>query len=78
MLSGFTGFRFPPEVILLAVRWYLRSGLSYRDLEGLCCVVRSQAMLNRALGPCAGQMAGLSSSNAVASRNSGVVSAASS
>ena len=23
MPSGFTGFRFPPEVILLAVRWYL-------------------------------------------------------
>jgi hypothetical protein len=21
MLSGFTGFRFPPEVILVAVRW---------------------------------------------------------
>jgi transposase-like protein len=35
MLSGFTGFRFPPEVILLAVRWYLRYGLSYRDLEEL-------------------------------------------
>src|SRR6185295_2235065 len=33
MPSGFTGFRFPPEVILLAVRWYLRYGLSYRDLE---------------------------------------------
>ena len=33
--SGFTGFRFPPEVILLAVRWYLRFGLSYRDLEEL-------------------------------------------
>jgi IS6 family transposase len=31
MLSGFNGFRFPPEVILLAVRWYLRYGLSYRD-----------------------------------------------
>lgn len=30
MPSGFTGFRFPPEVILLAVRWYLRYGLSYR------------------------------------------------
>ena len=30
-----TGFRFPPEVILLAVRWYLRYGLSYRDLEEL-------------------------------------------
>ena len=33
--SSFTGFRFPPEVILLAVRWYLRFGLSYRDLEEL-------------------------------------------
>ncbi len=31
--SAFSGFRFPPEVILLAVRWYLRYGLSYRDLE---------------------------------------------
>jgi transposase-like protein len=27
--------RFPPEVILIAVRWYLRYGLSYRDLEEL-------------------------------------------
>ena len=35
MSLGFTGFRFPPEVILLAVRWYLRYGLSYRDLEEL-------------------------------------------
>src|SRR3954449_5853400 len=35
MASGFTGFRFPPEVIMLAVRWYLRYGLSYRDLEEL-------------------------------------------
>ena len=35
MLSRFTGLRFPPEVILLAVRWYLRYGLSYRDLEEL-------------------------------------------
>jgi hypothetical protein len=25
MSSGFAGFRFPPEVILLAVRWYLFS-----------------------------------------------------
>ena len=33
--SAFWGFRFPPEVILLAVRWYLRYGLSYRDLEEL-------------------------------------------
>ncbi len=34
-LSAFRGFRFPPDVILLAVRWYLRFGLSYRDLEEL-------------------------------------------
>lgn len=33
--TSFVGFRFPPEVILLAVRWYLRFGLSYRDLEEL-------------------------------------------
>ena len=33
--SAFAGFRFPPEVILLAVRWYLRYGLSCRDLEEL-------------------------------------------
>ena len=32
---SFTGFRFPPDVILLAVRWYLRYGLSYRDVEEL-------------------------------------------
>ena len=35
--SAFAGFRFPPEVILLAVRWYLRYGLLYRDLEELLC-----------------------------------------
>ena len=29
------GFRFPREVIGVAVRWYLRYGLSYRDLEEL-------------------------------------------
>src|SRR3954465_12763765 len=33
--SGFAGFRFPPDVIVLAVRWYLRYGLSYRDVEEL-------------------------------------------
>ena len=31
--SAFTGFRFLPEVILLAVRWCLRYGLSFRGLE---------------------------------------------
>src|SRR4029453_2064553 len=33
--SAFAGFRFPPEVITVAVRWYLRYGLSYRDIEEL-------------------------------------------
>jgi transposase-like protein len=33
--SAFAGFRFPPDVIVLAVRWYLRFGLSYRDVEQL-------------------------------------------
>ena len=33
--SAFKGFRFPAEIILLAVRWYLRYGLSYRDVKEL-------------------------------------------
>ena len=33
--SSFAGFRFPPEVITVAVRWYLRYPLSYRDIEEL-------------------------------------------
>jgi transposase-like protein len=33
--SSFAGFRFPPNVIMLAVRWYLRYGQSYREVEEL-------------------------------------------
>src|SRR5512133_1905603 len=33
--SAFVGFCFPPDVIVLAVRWYLRFVLSYRDVEEL-------------------------------------------
>jgi transposase-like protein len=33
--SGFAGFRFPPDVIVLSIRWYLRFALSYRDVEEL-------------------------------------------
>jgi IS6 family transposase len=33
--ASFAGYRFPSDVILLAVRWYLRYGLSYRDVEEL-------------------------------------------
>ena len=32
---AFAGFCFPPEVIILSVRWYLRFALSYRDVEEL-------------------------------------------
>ena len=56
--SAFAGYRFPPEVIMLAVRWYLRYGLSYRDVEELlvergievdrdCCVAGSARRLAR-------------------------------
>jgi transposase-like protein len=31
----FAGFRFPPEVIMVAARWYLRFNLSYRDVDEL-------------------------------------------
>jgi IS6 family transposase len=34
-LSAFSGFRFPREVITVAVRWYLRYGQSYGDVEEL-------------------------------------------
>jgi IS6 family transposase len=65
-VSAFAGFRFPPEVILLAVRWYLRYGLSYRDLEELLAergievdhvtlyrwVQRFTPILMNAAGPC--------------------------
>jgi transposase-like protein len=33
--SAFAGYRFPPEAIMLAVLWYLRYRLSYRDVEEL-------------------------------------------
>jgi transposase-like protein len=33
--SAFAGFRFPPDVIVRSIRWYLRFGLSYRDVEEL-------------------------------------------
>ncbi len=32
--SGFAGFCFPPEIMVVE-RWYLRYGLSYRDVEKL-------------------------------------------
>jgi transposase, IS6 family len=64
--TAFAGFRFPPGVILLAVLWYLRYGLSYCDLEELLAergievdhvtlyrwVQRFTPILAAAAGPC--------------------------
>jgi IS6 family transposase len=33
--SAFASFRFPPDIIVVAVRWYLHFGLSYHDVEEL-------------------------------------------
>jgi transposase-like protein len=37
--AAFAGFCFPPDVIALAVRWFLRFGLSFRDVEELLAEV---------------------------------------
>jgi transposase-like protein len=64
--SAFAGFCFPPDVIVLAVRWYLRFGRSFRDVEELlaergiqvdhvtvCCwVQRFTPLLAEAARPC--------------------------
>jgi transposase-like protein len=34
-LTALAGFQFPAEAIVLAVCWYLRFGLSYRDADKL-------------------------------------------
>jgi len=41
--SALAGFRFPPEIIILAVRWYLRFALSDRDVEKLLAERDTQA-----------------------------------
>jgi hypothetical protein len=48
--SSFAGFRFPPEVIMLAVRWYLRYSLSYRDVEELLAEAASRWITSRSTG----------------------------
>ena len=67
--AAFAGFRFPPEIIVLALRWYLRYGLSYRDVEELLAergievdhvtiyrwVQRFTLLLADAAGPCLAQ-----------------------
>jgi transposase-like protein len=64
--SAFAGFRFPPDVIVLAMRWHLRFGRSYRDVDELLTdraievdhvtvyrwVVRFTPLLAEAARPC--------------------------
>jgi transposase, IS6 family len=64
--STFAGFCFPPEVIVLSVRWYLRFAVSYRDVEELLAergvevdhvtvyrwVLRFTPLLAEAVRPC--------------------------
>jgi transposase-like protein len=50
--SAFAGFQFPSEVITLAVRWYLRYGLAYRDVEELLAERGSRSTTSRSIDGC--------------------------
>jgi hypothetical protein len=52
--SAFAAFRFPAEVIVVALRWYLRYGLSYRDIEELLPNAASTWTTSRSTGGCSG------------------------
>ena len=54
--SSFAGFRFPPDVITLAVRWYLRYALSYRDVEELLIERGFEVIMSRFIGGCSGSL----------------------
>jgi hypothetical protein len=49
-----TGFCFPPDVIVLEVRWYLRFGLSYRDIVELLTERGTESTTSRSTGRCCG------------------------
>ena len=54
--SAFVGFRFPPEVIMVAVRWYLRYRLSHRDVEELLAERVLRSITSRYIGGCSGSL----------------------
>ena len=70
--SAFAGFRSPPDVLVVAARWYLRFGLPDRDVEGLLAergvevdhltayrwVQRFTPLLAEAARPCRHQVGG--------------------
>jgi hypothetical protein len=59
-VSAFAGFRFPPEVISLAVGWYLRYGLSYRDLRSCSPNAAWRSITSPSTGGCNGSPRSLS------------------
>jgi hypothetical protein len=52
--SAFAGFRFPSDVIVLAVRWYLRFGLSYATSRSCSPSVGSMPTTSPSPGGCCG------------------------
>jgi transposase, IS6 family len=52
--SAFVGFCFPPDVIVLAVGWCLRFGLSYRDIEELLAERGIESTTSRSTAGCSG------------------------
>ena len=51
---SFVGFRFPPAVIMLAVRWYLRYGMSTVMWKSFWLSVASLWITSRSTGGCSG------------------------
>ena len=47
---GLDGFPFPAKINMLSVRWYLRYGLSYRDLEELLAERNIGLIMSRCIG----------------------------
>ncbi len=42
-MNPFKGRHFQRDIILWAVRWYCKYGISYRELQGHCCKVSDEA-----------------------------------
>jgi hypothetical protein len=51
-VSIFSGRRYPKDVILWAVRWYCRYGVSYRDLEQMPPSAACRLITLRSIGGC--------------------------
>ena len=52
--SSFAGFRFPPEVIMLAVRWYLRTACPTATWRISLPNAASSWITSRSTGGCSG------------------------